>query len=137
MKLMVSLEGKTTSNGMNDLDSAVREKLASMANIEDPIIRMFIAYVLNIRINFADLGMQPPDFEIADLCVAPDGWLLLRCAGDTDWSYFVNKEAELPQNWENLLNAGHLTTEERRAAEAHYEQVVRRCPESANPRFRA
>jgi hypothetical protein len=65
--------------------------------------------------------------SIVEMVVTSDGWVLARNDGHVGFDTIVGTATDLDRNWNNLLRAAGLTSEERRLANKHYRQAVRDC----------
>jgi hypothetical protein len=65
---------------------------------------------------------------IAELTVTSDGHLLARNLWDCGFNNYLGRLADLEANWERLLKAAGLTSEEHREAEAAYERALGMTP---------
>jgi hypothetical protein len=73
------------------------------------------------------LGMQWSRPRIAELVVTSDGFVLARNIGRVRFEDIIGKVEDLEWNWESLLHAAGLTSEERQEADERYRQVVGDC----------
>jgi hypothetical protein len=71
------------------------------------------------------LGQQWSRPRIAELLVTSDGWVLARDIGRVRFENIIGRVADLERNWETLLHAAGLTSEERQEAGVRYRQAVR------------
>ena len=63
--------------------------------------------------------------SIAEMVVTSDGWVLARNEGHVGFNTIIGTAADLERNWNNLLRAAGLTSEEQRLANKRYGQAVR------------
>ena len=61
---------------------------------------------------------------INELVVTTDGFVLLEHVGDVGTNDMIGCESDLLRNWNDLLDAAGLTSEERTEAEAAYQSHV-------------
>ena len=71
------------------------------------------------------LGRRWTRPRIAELVVTSDGWLLARNAGQVTCNVIVGTAADLERNWDDLLHAAGLTSEERQEANERYGRATR------------
>jgi hypothetical protein len=64
--------------------------------------------------------------RIAEMVVTSDGWVLARNKGHIGFDTIIGTLADLERNWNNLLRAAGLTSEEQQEAGERYRQAVRR-----------
>jgi hypothetical protein len=65
--------------------------------------------------------------NIAEMVVTSDGFVLARNTGHVGCNTIIGAAVDLERNWNNLLRAAGLTSEEQRLANKHYRQAVRDC----------
>jgi hypothetical protein len=71
------------------------------------------------------LGEKWSKPRIAELVVTSDGWVLARNTGRLGCDTIVGTAADLERNWENLLRAAGLSSEERQKADERYQRAIR------------
>jgi hypothetical protein len=64
---------------------------------------------------------------IVELVITSDGWVLARNDGRIGFDTIVGTAADLERNWNNLLRAAGLTSEEQQEAGKRYRQAVKSC----------
>ena len=72
------------------------------------------------------LGRRWTRPRIVELVITSDGWVLARNAGHIGFDTIVGSAADLERNWENLLRAAGLTSEQQQEADERYRQAVSR-----------
>jgi hypothetical protein len=65
--------------------------------------------------------------SIAEMVVTSDGFVLAQNEGHVGFNTIIGTAADLERNWNNLLRATGLTSEEQKLADKHYRQAVRDC----------
>ena len=73
------------------------------------------------------LGEEWSKPSIAEMVVTSDGFVLARNEGHVGFDTIIGTAADLERNWNNLLRAAGLTSEEQRLANKHYRKAVRDC----------
>jgi len=71
------------------------------------------------------LGEQWTQPSIAALVITSDGFVLARNRGEVGFNAFIGTAEDLERNWNSLLDAAGLTSEERQEADRRYRRVVR------------
>ena len=71
------------------------------------------------------LGKQWSKPRIAELVITSDGWVLARNAGHVGCDTIIGTAADLERNWNNLMRAAGLTSEERQEAGQRFRRAVR------------
>jgi hypothetical protein len=71
------------------------------------------------------LGRRWTRPRIVELVVTSDGWLLARDEGQVTCNVIVGTAADLERNWNSLLDAAGLTSEEKQEAEERCRMAVR------------
>jgi hypothetical protein len=64
---------------------------------------------------------------IAEMVVTSDGFVLARNEGHVGFDTIIGAAADLERNWNNLLRAAGLTSEEQQEVNDRYRQAVRDC----------
>jgi hypothetical protein len=65
--------------------------------------------------------------NIAEMVITSDGFVLARNEGHVGFNTIVGTAADLDRNWNNLLRAAGLTSEEQQEAGKRYRQAVKSC----------
>jgi hypothetical protein len=73
------------------------------------------------------LGQEWSAPRIVELVVTSDGWVLARNAGHVGFDTIIGTVDDLERNWNNLLRAAGLTSQEQQEAGRSYALAVRDC----------